>query len=601
MTSKVQGLAERSEVPVELTWDLSAIFSTEEDCRKAQLKLEKQAGDFKEKYQGKIKNCQESDFLLQAIKDLEALYFQADRLAAYVSLAFSVDMRNPHLAKWMQEVDQVLAQVFAESSFFDPELAQLDDAFLAETSRATEDYSQFLKDKLAAKSHLLQAETERVLAALEPSLQLPYKLYDVIKGQDMEFPDFEANGQSYPLSFVSYENNYARDKSTEVRRQAFKSFCQGLNRYHKTNASILISKFTTQEKLAKLRGFANATEEALFQQKSNRSLYDRQIDLIMSDLAPHMQRYAGLLADRYQLDRVHYSDLLAPFMPDFEPEITISQAETYIDKAMDIMGPSYKAMIMAAFPERWLDFAQNLGKSTGGFCADVAGCHPYILLNWSGNLSEVFTLAHELGHAGQNILASRNNSFLEREMPFYLVEAPSTAHELLLADSLFKQNSDPDFQDYVTASLVGNTYYHNAVTHLLEGAFQREVMDRIAAGDQLGAEDLDAIFLDQLKAFWGDRVILDPGAEKTWMRQPHYYAPLYSYTYSASLVVSTAFYLGLQDEPQEQVAKWQNFLKTGGPLPVIEHAKLAGVDLSTDKPLRQMIAYIGRLIGRLDH
>lgn len=599
MTSK-NSLPERKDVPIQETWDLTSIFSSDEACKKAQTELSEKTISFTEKYAGKLVANSSSQFLLDAVKDYEELVALIYRIQIYVSLRFSVDMRNDNLGKWDQEITALLARTGAAISFFDSELAQIEDSVFHQAIQETDKYQHFLQDKLEEKEHLLSQETEKVLAALSPSFSLPYSVYEIIKAQDITFPNFEANGQEYPLSYVSFENNYARDTNAEIRRNAFKSFSETLEKYHNTNAALMLGTFQKNETMAKLRGFESATEAALFRQKSTRELYDRQIDMLLHDLAPHMRRYAKLIQKEYQLDELHYADLLAPLDAEYEPEVTIKEAEQYISDAMKIMGDEYHDMMMASFPERWTDFAQNLGKSTGGFCTGVPEAHPYILLNWSGKLSEVFTLAHELGHAAQSILCAENNQLLEADMPFYLIESPSTAHELLLANSLLQKNKDPRFQRWVISSMIGNTYYHNAVTHLLEGAFQRIVMDKIADGESLSANDLDDIYLGVLKTFWGDTVIFDKGAEKTWMRQPHYYMNLYSYTYSASLVVSTDFYVNLEKNSEEQVDMWKKFLSTGGPLNVIEHAKLANVDLTTEKPLQNMIDFVGSLVDRLE-
>ncbi len=598
--SEIKSLPNRTAVPVEETWDLSAIFENDQACRDAQKELKQRVDSFKQKYQEKLKDSKDSQFILEAIQEYENIYEMAYRIYSYVNLAFTVDMRNPELGKWMQEANLLLADYTSNTSFFDSELALLDAEVFQKTIEATTQYKNYLKNKFDAKKYLLSAETEKVLAALAPSLNLPYQLYETIKAQDMTFSDFTANGNTYPLSYVTYENNYAEDPDPQIRRNAFAAFSETLEKYHHVNAELMLGQFTQKHILAKLRGFANATEASLYEQKSSRELYDRQIDLIMQELAPHMRRYAKLIQKVHGLQEMHYADLLAPLDPHYEPDASIEAAKKYISDAMQFMGQEYHDMVMAGFPERWIDFAQNQGKSTGGFCAGVPKAHPYILLNWSGKLSEVFTLAHELGHAAQDILIAKENRLLEQQMPFYLIESPSTAHELLLVRSLLTQNDDPRFKRFVIASMVGKTYYHNAVTHLLEGAFQREVYDLIADHQQLTAEDLDRIYYDQLKKFWGDAVILDPGCEKTWMRQPHYYMDLYSYTYSASLVVSTDFYLSLAENSEQQIQNWFKYLKTGGPLTVTEHAQIIGVDLTTEKPLRNMIDFIGKLIDQME-
>ncbi|MGI6560937.1 MAG: oligoendopeptidase F [Saccharofermentanales bacterium] len=595
-----QALPLRSEIPEEQTWDVSAIFENEADYNNARNNLQDSTELFVKEYQGKIKTANESGFLLAAIADFEQLIIQLNNIGTYTYLNFSVDMRNDQLGKQMQEFQLIAAEIEASIAFFITEMAETDSQVIEQAIESTEKYKHFLADQLAYQKYLLEPQTEKVLATLEPSLGLPYTIYETAKAQDMHFPNFEANGKSYPLSYVLFETKYSSDPNTAVRRNAFKAFSDTLSNYHNINADTLIANFVQKETMAKLRGFENATEAALIKQKSTRELYDRQIDLIMNELAPHMRRYAKLLQETYELEEMHFADLLLPLDHDYSPEVSIKDSEKYISDAMQIMGQEYHDLVMASYPERWTDFAQNMGKSTGGFCTMAPAAHPYILLNWSGKLSEVFTLAHELGHAAQAILSTQNNSHLEAEMPFYLIEAPSTAHELLLTDSLLKRNTDPRFKRWVISSMIGNTYYHNAVTHLHEACFQRTVMDRIAAGDQLAANDLDQIFRDLLEQFWGDSVIIDPGAEKTWMRQPHYYMNLYSYTYSASLVVSTDFFLKLNAEPKATIDQWQKFLRTGGPLDVIEHAKIADVDLTSDQPLRRMIAFVGEMIDQLE-
>ncbi|NLJ70279.1 MAG: oligoendopeptidase F [Clostridiaceae bacterium] len=608
----IQALPLRSEIPVAETWDVNAIFSTDDECRTAQTGLKEKTQSFVDKYKTKIKTTTDPQFLLTGIADYEQIIILINNIDTYISLQFAVDMRNDHLGKRLQEFQLLAAEINSELSFFSSELAETEQQVIEQAIEQTENYKQYLSDQLAYQKYLLKPQTERVLAALAPTLNLPETIYETAKAQDMDFPDFEVNGKSYPLSYVLYETKYSAVSDTEIRRNAFKAFSATLQKYHNINAEILLANFTYKETMAKLRGFKNATEAALFYQKSSRELYDRQIDLIMNELAPHMRRYAKLIQKAYNLEEMHFADLLLPLDPEFSPPVSIKDSEQYISDAIQIMGKDYHDMIMASFPERWIDFAQNIGKSTGGFCTMAPAAHPYILINWSGQLSEVFTLAHELGHAAQDILVSQNNSFLEAEMPFYLVEVPSTTHELLLSDSLLKKNDDPRFRRWVISSMIGNTYYHNAVTHLHEACFQRTVMDRIAAGEQLSANDLDNIFRELLEQFWGDAVIIDPGAEKTWMRQPHYYANLYSYTYSASLVVATDFFIKLNQnsasEPAnskenhlaQQVEKWLKFLRTGGPLDVIEHAKILDVDLTTDQPLRNMINFIGEMISELE-
>ena len=181
----------------------------------------------------------------------------------------------------------------------------------------------------------------------------------------------------------------------------------------------------------------------------------------------------------------------------------------------------------------------------------------------------------------------------------YFVEAPSTMNELIMAHYLLSTSEDKRFRRWVLSNMVGNTYYHNFVTHLLEAAYQREVYRIVDAGGSVQAETLSAIMKDTLQKFWGDAVELTEGAELTWMRQPHYYMGLYSYTYSAGLTVATAACKRIQTEGQPAVEDWKRVLRAGSTGTPLELAKMAGVDISTDGPLLDTIETIGGMIDEI--
>jgi oligoendopeptidase F len=254
---------------------------------------------------------------------------------------------------------------------------------------------------------------------------------------------------------------------------------------------------------------------------------------------------------------------------------------------------------MQAYPERWIDFAQNIGKSTGGFCTSPYGTHPYILMSWANQLSDVYTLIHELGHAGQMILSNENNSILGSEPSLYLIEGPSTFNELLLTESLARKSTDARMQRFALTKMLSDTYFHNFVTHLLEAAYQREVYNLIDAGKSFDAGKLSEIKRNVLKRFWGDAVEINTGAELTWMRQIHYYMGLYSYTYSAGLTIATQAFLRVKAEEQGAVADWLEFLTLGDKLEAAEAAALAGVDIKTDQALQDTIHYLDEAVDQI--
>ena len=263
------------------------------------------------------------------------------------------------------------------------------------------------------------------------------------------------------------------------------------------------------------------------------------------------------------------------------------------------MGEDYGNMIETAYKERWVDFAQNKGKSTGGFCASPYGKGSFILLSWNERMSDVFTLAHELGHAGHFKACNSAQSIFDTNVSTYFVEAPSTMNELLLGHYLLKTSDDKRFRRWVLGAMIGNTYYHNFVTHLMEAAYQREVYQIVDAGGSVQAETLSGIMKETLQKFWGDAVELTEGAELTWMRQPHYYMGLYSYTYSAGLTIATEMCKRIEKEGQTAVEDWKKVLAAGSTKTPVELAALAGIDITTDEPLLDTIETIGSMIDEI--
>ncbi len=354
------------------------------------------------------------------------------------------------------------------------------------------------------------------------------------------------------------------------------------------------------KRMADLRGFRDVFDYLLFEEEVPRELYDRQIDVIMEKLAPHMRKYAELIRKTHGLEQMTYADLKLPVDPDYAPRVTKEEAENYISDGLSVMGDEYVDMIHRAFRERWIDFPTNDGKCTGGFCESPYGVPAsFILLQFQSRMSDVFTLAHELGHAGHFMYCNEAQGFFDVDVPMYYVEAPSTINELLMTGHLAKGSDDPRFRRWVLANTVGNTYYHNCVTHLLEAAYQREVYKIVDEGGSVQAETLNDIYKGVLRKFWGDTVELTDGFEHTWMRQPHYYMGLYSYSYSASLTISTAVYKRIMEESEPAVNDWKAALKAGCTVSPMGFAKMAGVDISTEKPLNDMIDYVGSMIDEM--
>lgn len=586
----------RKDVPVNETWDLSLIFAAEADFEAAVEKAKALADTLEKTYKNALTTPESIAECLALYEELEILLYQT---TSYTSLAVSVDYTDTEAQKKDAKMTALAAEIGSRLSFIESEIADAPEDLIRAAMDKTGRAKHYLAEILREKPHRLSAETEKVLAALSPVFNAPYDIYHMTKLADMKFGSFTVNGREYPLGYSLFEDEYEYEADTDVRRAAFRAFSDKLREYENTTAATYNTYLTQQRIMAKQRGFADMFDADLFTDHVTREMYDRQIDLITEKLAPAMRKYARLVGKMNKLDRVTFADLKLPLDAEFDPRVTIGESREYVRSALSVLGQDYADMVDEAYDKRWIDFARNVGKETGGFCSSPYGCNSYILLSWNNRMADVFTIAHELGHAGHFRLCNGAQSLFDTNVSGYLIEAPSTMNELLLAQDLLRKNTDKRFRRWVLSSLIGHTYYHNFVTHLREAWYQREAMNIIEQGGAVNAETLSGIFRKNLETFWGDAVELTEGCELTWMRQPHYYMGLYSYTYSAGLTLATQAALNIAAEGESAVARWRAMLEAGSTRDPLGLAAIAGIDLSTPDALEHTIAYISDIIDEI--
>ncbi|HDF7973305.1 TPA: oligoendopeptidase F [Staphylococcus aureus] len=591
-----QGLLLREDVPVSETWDLVDLFKDDQQYYESVDALVQQANQFHHTYATTLNSIEQIN---TALAELENILIALDRLSNYAELRLSVDTSNIEAQVLSAKLSTTYGKIVSQLSFVESEILELPEEILQQLEESCP-YQHYIKQLIKQKPFQLSASVEQVLATLSPTLNSPYDLYGTTKMLDITFDSFEHDGTTYPVDYATFENDYEDNKDPEFRRKSFKSFSDGIRKYQHTTAATYNMQVQQEKIEADLRGFESVIDYLLHSQEVTRDMFDRQIDMIMRDLAPVMQKYAKLLQRIHELDNMRFEDLKISVDPDYEPEISIEDSKNYIFGALSVLGDDYTNMLREAYDQRWIDFAQNKGKDTGAFCASPYFTHSYVFISWTGKMAEAFVLAHELGHAGHFTSAQKHQPYLESEASMYFVEAPSTMNEMLMANYLFNTSDNPRFKRWVIGSILSRTYYHNMVTHLLEAAYQREVYHKVDQGESLNAPTLNEIMLNVYKQFFGDVVDMTEGAELTWMRQPHYYMGLYSYTYSAGLTIGTVVSQKIKNEGQQAVDAWLETLKKGGSVSPVELANIAGVDITTEQPLKSTIQYISDLVDEVE-
>ncbi|MFC4322841.1 oligoendopeptidase F [Litchfieldia salsa] len=590
----------RTEVPSHLKWKLEDLF---EGPTEWQQELDSVQRDVSlvTKFKGSLH--EDSSKLLNCLLSREELQKRIVLVSTYASLRYAEDATNPENQADSSKVSSVLSRINAELSFIESEILTLPEETIKNYIIINEElkvFQVYLEELLEKKAYTLSPETEEALAALGEVHASPYMIYQNSKAADMSFNSFlDSKGKELPLSFALFEDRYELSPDITLRRNAYDAFTTSLKNYKNTFASIYATEVKKQVTLSKLRNYKSVTEMLLHSQQVSEEMYNNQIDIIYNELAPHMRRFAKLKKRVLGIDELHFSDLKAPLDPDFNPKTSYEEASEIILESLEIMGEEYVEIMKKGLNERWVDLAENVGKSTGAFCASPYGSHPYILITWTDTMRGAFILAHELGHAGHFYLANSHQRIFNTRPSTYFIEAPSTMNELLLGEHILAKTTDPQMKRWVLLQLLG-TYYHNFVTHLLEGEFQRRVYKLAEEGKPLTAASFSAQKHEVLSTFWGDSVLIDEGASLTWMRQPHYYMGLYPYTYSAGLTASTAVSELIKEDGQPVIDRWIEVLKAGGTKKPLDLMKYAGVDMSEPDAIRKAVSYVGSLIDELE-
>lgn len=585
----------RSEVSGELKWDLTEIFATDEDFETTLKEFPDKVDAFVSEYKG---NLEDAKKVVEALHKYEEVLAIAGYLGQYASLPVSADITDGEAAGRARLVSSKLAQESAKLSFFDSEVLTLSEAELDKVADLEVKFKPWVRKTKKSKRAALAPEVEETFELLSPVLGSFQEVFEQARSNDPDFGTFEVDGEEYPLSFVLYEDYYMYHTDPKIRRASYDKFNEVLGQYQNTVATAYYSQVVKEKTIATMRGYDSVIDYLLESQEVTRDMYNRQIDVIMDKFAPVMRKYITHLKEQNGLDKVTYADLKIDVDPDYKQDITIEETKDLVQNALAPFGQDYVDLMLRSYDEGWVDFARNVGKRSGAFCSTTYKKHPYIMMSFSGLLSDAYTLFHELGHAGQGVLSHVDNSLTGARPSLYLIEAPSTFHELFLTDYLKERTDDPREERSALSMMISKTYFHNFVTHLLEAAYQREVYRLIDDGKSFDAKTLSTIKRAVLEEFWGDAVEIEPGAELTWMRQSHYYMGLYPYTYSAGLTIATQSFLKIKSG-ESSMDDWLAFLRMGGQEAPLEATKVANVDVDTDQALLDTIDYLNDSVDRI--
>ncbi len=604
------GQLTRDQVPVELTWDLADIFPSHAAWAAALEEVDA-ALPALAAYRGRLGEGAATLLALLRARDAAAEVFA--KVGAYANLSLSVDGTASACQAMHARVMALAARTGAALSFLASELAALPEGVLdsylaAEPALAV--YRPQFDAILRRRGHLLAPEAEQALAALEETLDLPYNVWQRVNSADLACaPVADAAGEQTPVTLARWQAGLGQAPDRGLRRRAFESLTAGLERHQHTTATTLAAHIQRNVVMARLRGYRSAAEMILVPQQVPEAVYRTILEVVHDGMQPHVQRLMHL-RQRVLGDAVHFYDLQAPLCATAGPALSYEQAQPIVLDGLAALGDEYGAIMRSAMRERWVDRADNAGKRSGAFSSGVYGVHPYVLLTWQGQLRNALTLAHELGHTGQQALSARSQivsnspsfgsaAFGGLQGARFFSEAPSTANEILVGRHILDTTTDPQVRRPVIEGFL-QTFTHNMVTHMLEAHFEQRLYDMAEAGRPITTRTVLDVQGEVFARFYGDSLVLDDAARLYWMQQPHFYMDFYPYSYSAGLACGFGVADAIRAEGRPAAERWLSVLRAGYTLPPLELAARAGVDMSKPEPLQRAVAYFGTLVDELE-
>ncbi|MBN6189458.1 oligoendopeptidase F [Aneurinibacillus sp. BA2021] len=587
----------RADIPAQYKWKLESIYANRAAWEADVTKLTQQANAFPQ-HQGKLGQSEAA--LLDALKDFSELMRLRDKVYVYASMGFDVNSANSSLKEVLDKAETASTLIGEKTAWFTPELLAIPrekiKRYLAQKEFAP--YKVFIEDVERTKPHTLNKEMEELLAQFSPLGQNPESVYSSLS-KDVKFPKIKDEaGKEVQLTRANFIS-YMESKDRNVRKAAFTAYYSTLEGFQDTFAQTLAGQVKSNNTYAKARKYKSALEASLTPNHVPPQVYDQLISSVHKGL-PQLHRYMELKKKMLGVDELHMYDMYTPIVKADQSYIPYEEAQKRVIEGLKPMGEAYGKVLSSAFTGGWIDVYATDDKRSGAYQSGAYDTHPYVLLNYQGTNDDVFTLAHELGHAMHTYYTNKNQPYLTSNYPIFTAEVASTLNEALLFDSLYKKAKTKQEKMYLLNQRLEN--FRTTLFRQTQFAeFEKLIHEKEQAGESLNAEALKALYFDINKKYYGKALADDKEIAMEWARIPHFYYNFYVYQYATSFAASASLAEQVQTEGQPAVQRIQEkFLSAGNSAPPIDVLRAAGVDVSTSKPVDDAMKVFEETVNELE-
>ena len=591
----------RKEADARYKWAIEDLYKDDEDWKRDYELLKSRIPELT-KFRGRLGESAEVLLSMQKLSD--ELNQLLEKVYVYANQRLHENTDNSTYQNLASQAQGLLVELSESLSFVEPELMELPDGiietFLGENEELSA-YRQYFENIIRQKKHVLPTEQEQLLAAMGEVAESPKDIFSMFNNADIRFPEITGeDGHPVQVTHGRYMS-LMQSRNRQVRKDAFEAMYGVYGDWRNTLAAMYRANVKQEAFLAKAHKYTSDLEAALDGSHIPVKVYEQLIEAVHESM-PLMYRYMKLRKKLLGVEELHMYDLYVPVIEQDHSEIPFEQAKKTVLEGLAPMGEEYLHLLREGFDHGWIDVYENQGKRTGAYSWGAYGTHPYVLLNYQGTLHDVFTLAHEMGHALHSWYSDEHQPYIYAGYRIFVAEVASTCNEALLIHYLMEQSKKAG--DQKKTMYLMNYFLEQFRTTLFRqtmfAEFEKITHGLQEQGETLTADRLCEIYYDLNKLYFGEEICVDQEIAMEWARIPHFYTPFYVYKYATGFSAAIALSKQILEQGAPAVEQYKKFLKGGSSMYPLELLKMAGVDMEQKAPVQDALAVFAQYLDEME-
>ena len=591
----------REEADARYKWAIEDLYKDDEDCKRDYELLKSRIPELT-KFRGRLGESAEVLLSMQKLSD--ELNQLLEKVYVYANQRLHENTDNSTYQNLASQAQGLLVELSESLSFVEPELMELPDGIIETFLDENEEllvYRQYFENIIRQKKHVLPTEQEQLLAAMGEVAESPKDIFSMFNNADIRFPEITGeDGHPVQVTHGRYMS-LMQSRNRQVRKDAFEAMYGVYGDWRNTLAAMYRANVKQEAFLAKAHKYTSDLEAALDGSHIPVKVYEQLIEAVHESM-PLMYRYMKLRKKLLGVEELHMYDLYVPVIEQDHSEIPFEQAKKTVLEGLAPMGEEYLHLLREGFDHGWIDVYENQGKRTGAYSWGAYGTHPYVLLNYQGTLHDVFTLAHEMGHALHSWYSDEHQPYIYAGYRIFVAEVASTCNEALLIHYLMEQSKKAG--DRKKTMYLMNYFLEQFRTTLFRqtmfAEFEKITHGLQEQGETLTADRLCEIYYDLNKLYFGEEICVDQEIAMEWARIPHFYTPFYVYQYATGFSAAIALSKQILEQGVPAVEQYKKFLKGGSSMYPLELLKMAGVDMEQKAPVQDALAVFAQYLDEME-